>query len=239
MNRRLTTEEFIERAREVHGEKYDYSKVDYTTRDTKVTITCHEHGDFEQKPSHHISNKNRCPICAKLSKVSSFITYNSKNRDWDFEQPNEYKCIPLTKGKYALVDNEDFERCKDINWFVTNKGYARNNMNGLMHRYIMNCPDDMVVDHINHDTLDNRKSNLRIATKQQNSMYQKVQKINKTSIYKGVFWNKSKGKWISRIKKDGKNIYIGRYDSEEEAGLAYNQKALELFGEFAKLNIIE
>lgn len=69
-------------------------------------------------------------------------------------------------------------------------------------------------------------------------MNQETQRVVKTSKYKGVTWDKGRNKWQSRIKKDGKSIYIGRYVSEEEAGRAYNKKAIELFGEFAKLNIL-
>jgi hypothetical protein len=104
-------------------------------------------------------------------------------------------------------------------------------------RLIMNCPNGMVVDHINGDTLDNRRANLRICSVSQNAMNQAPQRI-KRSKYKGV--TRHKKKWLSQINQrvagKQKHTHLGLYDSEEDAARAYDKKAKELYGEFALLN---
>lgn len=104
-----------------------------------------------------------------------------------------------------------------------------------MHREIMHCPKNYEIDHINHNTLDNTKCNLRIATKQQNQANQ-LKNRGKQSKYKGVF--KSKKKWRARIRYKNTRINCGSFDSEAQAAMAYNTKAQELYGEYACLNII-
>lgn len=108
---------------------------------------------------------------------------------------------------------------------------------GLMHRIFLNCPKGLLVDHRNHNTLDNRKENLRIATRAQNMWNRK--NTCGSSKYKGVYWHKSSKKWQCAAYLDNKGIFIGTYETEELAAKAYNIKALELYGEFACLNIIE
>lgn len=98
-------------------------------------------------------------------------------------------------------------------------------------------PKDQI-DHINNARNDNRIINLREATGFENQRNQKIQKGG-TSKYKGVCWNKETRKWMSRITVNHKEIYLGLYNSEEEAALAYNKAALEHFGEYAKINVIE
>src|SRR5690606_33289030 len=128
-----------------------------------ISIICIEHGVFKQTPDNHLRGKG-CPKCAEISRSYRRYLKAKIRRNWDFEQPEDYKLIPLTRGKFAKVDNEDFDRLKDINWCYTN-GYANNTIIRLMHRYIMNAPDHLEVDHIVQEaTLDNRKSNLRLAT---------------------------------------------------------------------------
>lgn len=153
----------------------------------------------------------------------------------DLVQPKDHKLIPLTQGKFAKVDNEDFEELKNINWVYNNK-YARNIKAGYMHRLIINTPINMDTDHINHDTLDNRKSNLRICSRSKNNMNTISIDVNKKSIYKGVTWFKRDSKWKSQIMINYKNIHIGYFSSEFEAAKAYDKKAKELFGEFALTN---
>jgi hypothetical protein len=105
-----------------------------------------------------------------------------------------------------------------------------------MHRVILNAPKGLMVDHINHDTLDNRKENLRIVTNQQNTFNQKLK--NHSSKYKGVTWNSNSEKWCARIRHN-KPIYLGLFKDEKEAGMAYNEGAKKYFGEFALLNDID
>lgn len=161
------------------------------------------------------------------------------------------KKIKLTQGQFAIVDNEDFERVNQFKWCAswsktTLSFYAMRTIlksdgkriTRLMHRYIMNVHQGMETDHKNHNTLDNRKSNLRICTKQQNRANRKNHQKT-SSKYKGVYWCKDRKKWGAQIKLNKKEINLGRFKFEIDAVKAYNEKAKELFGEFAYLNKIK
>lgn len=151
-------------------------------------------------------------------------------------QPKDYKIIVTYNGLSCKVDNEDFDYLKKIPWKMNKNFYACNTTYGLMHRIITKCEKGKVVDHINHDTTDNRKSNLRICTNNFNSMNSRKIKLNKSSVYKGVSWYKRDGIWTSYIMISRKRIYLGRFKCEIEAAKAYDKKAKELFGEYAYLN---
>jgi hypothetical protein len=155
------------------------------------------------------------------------------------------KQIQLTKEKTALVDDEDYEVLKQYKWFADwNKSikywYARTrvydkvtkkSVNLSMHRMVTGAAKGEVVDHINNNTLDNTKSNLRICTHSQNHM-NSTKQANNTSGFKGVCWNKRKSKWMAQIGKDGMHINIGYYKTAEQAYYAYLKKSKELHGEF-------
>ena len=153
------------------------------------------------------------------------------------------KLIPLTQDKFAIVDAEDYGRLCKYKWY-TQKGrrnyYARNQRpHGmvLMHRVILNAPRGLVVDHINHNGLDNRKRNLRLCTVTQNNQNRRpITNPNKTSKYKGVSFDKNRNRFAAYIKHHKKSYFLGRFDSETDAAKAYDKKASELFGEFAYLN---
>jgi len=141
-------------------------------------------------------------------------------------------------GKFALVDDEDYELVNKYRWTLHSRGYITVNINKnrvYMHRIIMNPKTGDVVDHINHDKLDNRKCNLRICTQSQNIMNSRKHKTG-ASEYKGVCFYK--GKWTARIVQLRKTFYLGYFPTEAQAAHAYNLKATELFGEFAFLNEI-
>ncbi len=151
------------------------------------------------------------------------------------------KRIPLTQGQFALVDDNDFEQLNKHKWYaqaLTYGGFAavRWQSNGTvsMHRQIMNAPRGLDVDHKNHNTLDNRRANLRICTRSQN-LYNQLPQKNRTSRYRGVTFHG--GSWEARIKKNRNAIYIGRFPLEIEAAKAYDEKAKELYAEFACLNL--
>ena len=161
-----------------------------------------------------------------------------------------FRVIPLTQGKFAIVDPEDYDALSKYKWYAVKRGrqyYAvakvgtkkggHRQKKVRMHRLIMKAPKGKVVDHINHNGLDNRKANLRLATAQQNTWNKRKQKGNYSSQYKGVHWVKSENKWRSRITCNGKVIFIGRFDDEKAAAMAYDAKAKELFGEYASLNL--
>lgn len=149
------------------------------------------------------------------------------------------KSIPLSKGKFTLVDDEDFEKTNKYKWHINNMYAARttwpSHKHVYMHRYIMGVKAGQEVDHINGDKLDNRKENLRIASHSENGKNQ-VKPKNNTSGFKGVTRNKYKGNWIAQIKINGKHLSLGRFDDIQEAARAYDDAARKYFGEFAKLN---
>jgi hypothetical protein len=155
--------------------------------------------------------------------------------------------IPLTQGKYAIVDPEDFERLNKYKWHAIkskNTFYAsrcirlgnRKWKHIKMHREILDAPDHLFVDHINHHGYDNRKANIRTATHGQNCYNRVHFRKHQSSKYKGVSLNKRKMKWIARIRYDGKHKFIGYFDDEIEAAKAYDEAAKKYHGEFAALN---
>lgn len=157
-----------------------------------------------------------------------------------------FRLIPLTQGKFAIVDAENYEWLNQWKWHTEKKGrktktyyVARNIPKGknkqavlYMHRLIMAAQEGDELDHCNNNALDNRRCNLRFCQHSENMENQRPQK-NKTSKYKGVSWNKQYGKWIVFIREDGREKYMGNFVSEIKAAKAYDRKALELFGEFA------
>jgi hypothetical protein len=158
------------------------------------------------------------------------------------------KEIPLTRGKIALVDDEDFEELNKYLWSAIRKRkifYAirtvlkadGGHMNIEMHQQILEVSDGLKVDHINGNGLDNRRCNLRPCTNSQN-LCNRGRTRNNTSGYKGVSWDKRAHKWEASIGVDGKHKHLGRFDSREDAARAYNEAAKRLHGNFARLNEI-
>jgi hypothetical protein len=154
--------------------------------------------------------------------------------------------ITLTQGKFALVDAADYGWLKQFNWYAdkANVGwYATRNVrtNGewghiRMHREIMGAPPWLEVDHRNLNGLDNRRSNLRLCTHAQ--QMRNKRSLRGSSRYKGVYWKKDCGRWRAQIGVHGKSIHLGYFQNEIDAALAYNEAALDRFGEFALLNEI-
>lgn len=157
--------------------------------------------------------------------------------------------ILINNKGIILVDDEDYNFLNQFRWYLrrSNKrnnqlGYAqtpitinRKQTSIIMHKILIDIPNGMVIDHINHNTFDNRKSNLRIVTKSQNQMNKLPQK-GKISKFKGVNWDKNLKKWKSRCSLNRKQYYLGLFEDEIDAARAYNIKAKELHGEYAYLN---
>lgn len=155
------------------------------------------------------------------------------------------KEIRLTKGQIALVDDADYDflnqwkwcalKLKKVYYATRAEGPKRKRIFILMHRQIMNTPSGLQVDHIDHNGVNNQRSNLRNCTIQQN-------RANRTSFgssqYLGVSVYKEHG--VKRIKagiqKDGRSVHIGLFKTEEDAAKAYDEKAREMHGEYANLN---
>lgn len=160
------------------------------------------------------------------------------------------KHLPLTKGKVAQVDDEDYYWLSQWNWFaveINNIWYAkRSKKKGVLrsgesfeiylHRVVTRCTNkNMTVDHKDHDGLNNQKSNLRICTKAENNRSIRSRK-NSSSIYLGVSWDKARNKWQVQYMFNGKKVFMKRYTNEIEAAKAYDTIALQYAGEFANLN---
>lgn len=150
--------------------------------------------------------------------------------------------LPLTSGYVAVVDEDDYEELSRWKWSATGgkRTYAYRQDNGKMvrmHRYLLKPPSNMDVDHIDGDGLNNRRSNLRIATRSQNNQNQRAIRGG-TSIFKGVSLHRETLRWRTHICVNGRSTHIGYFASEVEAALAYNVAAERHFGEFAKLNIV-
>lgn len=151
------------------------------------------------------------------------------------------KEIPLSRGRVAIVDDEDFEHLSQWKWFCTASGYAVRNSKSnegtkrtiFMHRVIMGDPTGFLVDHKSMDTLDNRRINLRVATKAQN-MSNRGPQANNKSGFKGVFWNKQKAKWNAKICVNKKHVHLGFFKSSHDAHQAYFEGAKRMHGEFSK-----
>ncbi len=163
------------------------------------------------------------------------------------------KKIPLTQNKFAVVDDEDYERTNKHNWYANknfNTFYAvrdswiKQGSSGFhrkvfMHRLILGLKygDGKQTDHINNNGLDNRKANLRTCTTAQNQHNRQQHKTGR-SQYKGVSWDKVRRKWQVNIKIGNKRVELGGFNNEIDAAQTYNQKAKELFGKFARPNVI-
>lgn len=145
----------------------------------------------------------------------------------------------------CMVDDEDYAILSRYSWSLDRKGYAKTSAFGTtikMHRFLLNAPKNKQVDHIDGNPLNNQKENLRLCNNSQNQANRgkpKTKKLETTSIYKGVHLRKDLNKWTARIGFNGTRKHLGHFNTQEEAAKAYNKSALELFGEFAKLNQIE
>ena len=157
------------------------------------------------------------------------------------------KTIELTQGYVALVDDEDFERVNKYSWHVENRSkhnrkYAKHTYreNGkvkgvYLHIFIVGSTAGLDIDHKDHDGLNNQRSNFRITTRANNCHNSRLSKAN-TSGHKGVYWKKEYKKWFASIGIKGKNKHLGYFSSKEDAKIAYDEAALEMFGEFAFTN---
>lgn len=148
------------------------------------------------------------------------------------------KRIKLTQGKYALVDDADFEWLNQWKWYAMNLHgfwYAATwiQKNVYMHRLILDAPKGKDVDHINHDTLNNQRQNIRVCTHQQNTQ---------NHLCQGVFFDKNgqrRKRWLAHIGLNGKQIKLGRFKTKKEAFQVRKKAEQRFFKEFAYVNKIQ
>lgn len=133
----------------------------------------------------------------------------------------------------AIVDDEDYDMLSTKKWSLNRRGYPQAVSGVRMHLMVIDVPEGMQGDHINRNKLDNRKTNLRVATASQNQANRRMPKTN-TSGYKGVRWDR--GKWRAYIGVDGKDRHLGRFVNITDAAKAYDVAALAVFGDFALVN---
>jgi hypothetical protein len=162
-----------------------------------------------------------------------------------------FRRIYLDEGLWTIVDSQDYYRFGCFKWYLTAKDgkfYAVRNLTVdntktkmiSMHREIINAPKGLLVDHKNTDSLDNRRENLRLATRSQNMQNMKKKNKDKaTSRFIGIWFDKSAGNWPSKITVNGKKIHLGRFHNEIDAARAYDRAAIKYRGEFARLNFPE
>jgi hypothetical protein len=160
-----------------------------------------------------------------------------------------FRRIPLTQGKFAIVDPDDYYWLSEYKWSASrlyNKFYAvrtapaekgkKRGKTIRMHREIANIPDGLECDHINGSSLDNRKANLRPATRQQNCWNNRKRRPGSLSRYKGVSYSRRGRPWKAMLMIGGKRIYLGSFDTQIQAAKAYDKAAKIHFGQYAKLN---
>lgn len=161
-----------------------------------------------------------------------------------------FRRIKLTRGKYAIVDVDDFERVNQYRWHCTNFGYARRTASKMsekgrkrvaicMHNVVCPVPEGMTVDHIDRNRVDNRKANLRAVTRRQNTWNRKFVKKGSKTRYTGIHWNKKVKKWNVRLRIEGRRQSFGYYADEVEAAKAYDRAAKKCRREYAVLNFPE
>lgn len=144
----------------------------------------------------------------------------------------------------AIIDDADAPLVAHRTWYLDIEGYPTTRLlkkEGKkllrMHRVLITPPKGLFIDHIDNNRLNNRRSNLRIATKAQNMMNRGAP-IQNTSGFKGVVWDPVNKKWVAQITANGKSKKIGRFRTKTQAAMAYNQAAKIYHGEFAYLNKI-
>ena len=152
------------------------------------------------------------------------------------------KQIAMKCGAVALVDDADFDFIARHAWHLSHNGYAirRQRMPDgtkpmiYMHLEIFGETGDMDVDHHDQNKLNNCRINLRLATRSLNNANAKI-RVH-TSRFKGVCWDRVNSRWMAYISHECRRKYLGRFDDEEAAAVAYNAAAIENFGAFARIN---
>lgn len=184
------------------------------------------------------SNNLKCGVTQSCGCYKKEISYKCNIESNEYNIINDYIVVKTSSGVVFFIDKDDEWVLKDYCWHVNGGGRIQSHMRGknseitVLHRLIMNCPEDMVVDHINGNPLDNRRCNLRIVTQQQNAMNHKI-RLDNTSGTTGVCFNKRNKKWAAHINFNNESIHIGYFDNFEDAVAARKSAEEKYFGEYS------
>ena len=187
------------------------------------------------------SGKTRSCGCLHYENVEKYGCKNKKYNKYNLS--GEYGIGYTFKDEEFYFDLEDYDKIKNTCWHINEKGYVIGIYNGnriMFHRLVMDAPDNLDVDHKHgsNSRNDNRKCNLRIATRSQNNMNKDITKRNKTGVV-GVSWTSTFNKWIANIMINEKNIHLGYFINFEDAVLARKAAEEKYFGEFSYDNSIK
>ena len=201
--------------------------------------SCTKHNQVTVQGFNLKSGNTKSCGCYQKERIHEVNSITSK-KEWIPEEVNKDTYgIALTKGYVALISKSDLDIVKGYGWHVNyNKNndsyYAQTEIEGKgisMHRLLLNAPAGVPIDHKNHNTLDNRRVNLRLCSNSQNSMNSKT-RCDSSTGYKGVSFHRGSGKYRARIMIKGVSKHIGTFDTGEEASEAYKKAAKELQGVF-------
>lgn len=173
----------------------------------------------------------RVNSCGCLNKEATKISNKRFNR---FDMSGDKGVGYTSSGKEFYFDKEDYDKIKNFCWSVGRNGYVYSSLNResfYLHRFLLNFPKDKVVDHIDHNTINNQKNNLRVCEHKENIRNGQLSK-NNTSGITGVRYDDKIGAWTARIKVDYKIINLGDYNTKEEANRVRKEAEVKYFGEF-------
>lgn len=190
---------------------------------------------FNKKTNRYLCNAHSKQI-SRYSKINK-AKIRQENNSFEFHENHVEMFLFNKEGEIitsAMIDLKDYDKIKVYKWYLSDN-YVANVKVGKLHRYLLGVDDYSVVDHINMNTLDNRKENLRICTQQENC-FNKTEYKNNSSGHRGVIFNKKNNKWRSRIGVDGKQIQLGYYHTLEEAINARIEAEKLYFGEYSPIH---
>ncbi len=190
-------------------------------------------GNFINVPASSLTSGNTksCGCLKRESARKKGVNMRIKNK---YDLSGDYGIGYTLKGEEFYFDKEDYDKIKNYTWHLNDSGYVmcgEFGKNIRMHRIIMGDPKGKDVDHINHNTVDNRKANLRIVDHYQNVTYSKM-RVDNTTGKKGVYWDKNRNKWMALITYDKRSYHLGRFDTFEEAVSAREKAEISIHKEF-------
>lgn len=194
--------------------------------------SCPEHNQVIVQSKHLRCGHTKSCGCMSKEHMQK-LGYNSKIYN-KYDLSGSYGIGYTSKGEEFYFDKEDISIINNYTWCIDSSDRVCSSDNGktiYLSRLVMNAPDNMDVDHIFHNRRDNRKSKLRICLHIDNCKNNLV-RINNTSGYTGVWYNKNRNKWVAEIKSDKKKRHLGYFDNKEDAHNAYEIAKDKYFGEF-------